>query len=190
MYSPEGSVGQIGDRASLDLHKIALRISKLESIKSSKENRDNNKKRKNLRKRCSLLRTKMRNKINDLHWKTASYLCKNFNVIILPKFEPSKKIEKIPRRIRKIGKTTVRQMLELSHGKFLQKIKHTIGKYSNKLLFLVEEDYTSKICTNCGRIKEDLNGSEIYKCSHCKHKINRDLNGARNIYIKFLTEIK
>ena len=45
------------------------------------------------------------------------------------------------------------------------------------------EEFTSKTCTRCGQINE-VGGSEIYKCSGCKLTLDRDINGARNIYLK------
>jgi len=68
-----------------------------------------------------LLRTKIKNKINDLHWKTANYLCSTFKNIFLPTFEVSRMVRKdIPFRARNIGSKTVRNMLSLSHGLFRQ----------------------------------------------------------------------
>ena len=43
-----------------------------------------------MNRRLSLLRTKIKNKIRDLHWKTANFLCKNFETIIIPEFETQK----------------------------------------------------------------------------------------------------
>ena len=40
----------------------------------------------------------------------------------------------------------------------------------------------------CGNIKYDLKGEKIYKCSKCNYKEDRDINGSRNILIKYLTE--
>ena len=49
---------------------------------------------------------------------------------------------------------------------------------------LVNEYYTSKMCSNCGNIKEDLGSSKIYKCDKCGIKIGRDINGGRGIMIR------
>jgi putative transposase len=53
-------------------------------------------------------------------------------------------------------------------------------------LEIVTEEYTSKTCTKCGNIKYDLYGAETYRCSNgeCNLILDRDINGARNIYIK------
>ena len=44
----------------------------------------------------------------------------------------------------------------------------------------------SKTCSNCGNLKENLRGNHNYNCNKCGININRDINGARNIYIKTL----
>jgi len=49
---------------------------------------------------------------------------------------------------------------------------------------MIDEKYTSKICSSCGSYKEDLGGSKIYYCDKCNISMERDVNGSRNIYIK------
>ena len=46
------------------------------------------------------------------------------------------------------------------------------------------ESYTSKMCSMCGNIKEDLGSSKVYECIKCGNKMDRDINGSRMIYIK------
>ena len=50
----------------------------------------------------------------------------------------------------------------------------------------IDESYTSKMCSKCGYLKEDLGSSKIYNCDNCKIIIDRDINGARGILIKSL----
>ena len=40
------------------------------------------------------------------------------------------------------------------------------------------------MCSLCGNINENLGSCEIYNCNKCKRIMERDINGARNIYIK------
>ena len=51
---------------------------------------------------------------------------------------------------------------------------------------LVDEYYTSKICSKCGNYNDKLKGEKIYNCSKCSIKIDRDINACRNILIKTL----
>lgn len=87
---------------------------------------------------------------------------------------------------RKIGKKTTRSMLGLSHFKFLQKLKFKCIEYQRNLI-ITSEEYTSKTCGNCGTINNKLGSSKTFKCNKCNVVIDRDINGARNILIKYLT---
>jgi len=49
----------------------------------------------------------------------------------------------------------------------------------------VTEHYTSKTCGKCGILGRKLGGKHEFNCPNCKQfKINRDFNGARNIFMK------
>ena len=50
------------------------------------------------------------------------------------------------------------------------------------------ERYTSQACGNCGKLKKDLGANKVYECDSCGFIYDRDLNGARGIMIKYLTE--
>lgn len=40
----------------------------------------------------------------------------------------------------------------------------------------------SRKCSNCGKIKNNLGDSKLYKCEHCHLSMDRDINAAINIY--------
>ena len=48
----------------------------------------------------------------------------------------------------------------------------------------INEWMTSKMCSICGNVKEDLGSAETYECDKCGKHMERDVNGARNIHIK------
>lgn len=176
-YSPDGIVGKLGDNfINNNTMKHAIKIDKLNSVKKKIKNKRTIR---NIIKRQFLLRTKIKNAITDLHWQTTCFLCKNFETIIIPKFGcknmSNKKIS--------INSKISRKMLMLSHGSFLEKLKTKCKEYKRKLI-IVNEAYTSKTCTHCGNIKNDLGGNKNYNCLKCKLKIDRDYNGARNILLK------
>ena len=52
----------------------------------------------------------------------------------------------------------------------------------------VTEEYTSKTCTKCGKISDKCR-NRLKECENCGYKINRDINGARNILIKNIKQI-
>jgi transposase len=41
----------------------------------------------------------------------------------------------------------------------------------------------------CGEINDKLGGGEIFKCKKCGYKEDRDVNGARNVMLKCLSEL-
>ena len=179
-YSPDGICGKLGDKITKPLSKINKIVNKLKSKIAEETGRT----KINIKKRCFLLRTKIKNKVKDLHWKTASYLCKNFENILIPSFETSKMASK---KNRKINKKTTNEMLSLSHYKFRERLIFKSKCYSNCNVYVCREDYTSKTCTNCGNMQKSLGGKRIYKCNKCKMVLDRDLNGARNILLKVLS---
>ncbi|VBB17596.1 putative transposase [Yasminevirus sp. GU-2018] len=181
-YSPNGLTGKIGeDFAQKSIMKTAIKIDKLDS---GADTADNWRTRRNIRSRQALLRTKIKNVVNDLHWKTVNFLCNNFKTIITTHFETKKMTAK---EGRDINNKSVRMMLGLSHYTFKQKLLERAKQKGNHVM-IVDESYTSKTCGRCGEIKEDLKGDKMFKCEKCGLKIDRDTNGARNIMIRLLTE--
>ena len=49
---------------------------------------------------------------------------------------------------------------------------------------LVDESYTSKVCSNCGSCNDKLGRSKIYNCNNCNKIFDRDFNACRNIFMK------
>lgn len=141
------------------------------------------KERQKMRKAASRLRGKIRNLIDDCHKKTASYLTKNYQVILLPKFETS---EMTNRSKRKIRSKTARQMLTWAHYRFKQVLKNK-AELSGCHVLDVTEEFTSKTCTKCGHIHTKLGGSKVFRCPVCDHVIPRDWNGALGIMLKALS---
>jgi len=88
---------------------------------------------------------------------------------------------------RKINKTTVRGLLCLSHYKFRERLKQLAKRTGNNVIE-VSEAYTSKTCGSCGHMDENLGGKKTFECS-CGYKCDRDIHGARNIYIRAINNI-
>ena len=78
---------------------------------------------------------------------------------------------------------TKRKALSLRFSDFREKLKWKCEIKGIKYL-CIKEYYTSKVCSKCGIINEKLGGNKIFNCPICKIKQDRDINGARNIFIK------
>lgn len=180
-YSPNGSYGKMGDNVISLINKYNERIDKLNAIQTKCASRT----KYNINKRLNLLRAKVKNIVNDLHWKTASFLVKTYDCILLPEFTTSKMVR---REGRVINSTTARNMLDLSHYKFKEKLKFLASCYNGKEVIICRENHTSKTCGCCGAINDKLGGSKKFNCTSCGLSIDRDINGARNIFIRSITK--
>lgn len=124
-------------------------------------------------------RNKIKNHIDDIHWKTINYLTKEYSDILLPKFESQEMVKRSRNRILN------RDLNHLKHYQFQQRLRYKSIIRGVKL-YIVGEEYTSKTCTRCGTIDKYLTIEKIYNCKRCNLIIDRDINGARNIMIKNL----
>ena len=93
----------------------------------------------------------------------------------------------VTRAQRKIGSKTARQMLTWSHYRFQQRLVNKTREYRNSQVIICDEAYTSKTCGCCGQLHEKLGGSKTFRCPHCGVVMDRDMNGARNILLRYLT---
>lgn len=184
-YSEEGLVGKIGSGIDIVLKKINKIVDKLHSKRTSVSNKRT---RYNINRKCKLLRTKVKNIVNELHRKTCHWLTTNFKYVFLPEFNVKPMIvkqqqtRKLNNR-RPISKITVRSMLALSHYSFKQRLLH-MAKTRGCVVNICNESHTTKTCGCCGHINWELRDEEIYNCFICDTIIDRDYNAARNIYLK------
>jgi IS605 OrfB family transposase len=177
-YSPNGSFYKFGEKQNLDMRKIYDKIDKLKSVLDSKNPSPSYKTKYNIKNRLVKLELKLRGIIHNLHNQVGSYLSKNYKYILLPEFETSG-----IQQSDNLHSTTKRRMNGLAHYKFKIKMEHFCKKYGSQLN-IVDESYTSKTCGSCGNVKEDLGSDCHYNCSKCGYNLDRDIHGARNIWIK------
>jgi putative transposase len=136
----------------------------------------NSKRRRNLRKALHRKIKYLKNLKNDLHWKMISYLCKNYKKIIIPPYCIQKMVGALNSKI-------ARKMYNLSYYTFKRRLKETAAIYGVEIIER-SEAYTTKTCTNCGQINNNVGNSEIFNCSICGLIIGRDMGAARNIFLK------
>ena len=137
-------------------------------------------KRRNLKKALDRKIKYLENLKEELHNKSIKYLSNNYGKIIIPPFETQKMVSN-----KKVDSRTARNLMNISYYKFLSKLKVRCIEYDIELI-IRPEYYTSKTCTKCGNIKHDLKNNDIYICKQCNLKIDRDINGARNILLRNL----
>ncbi len=173
-YTPDGYCGSIGDE---NLKNKVLKIEKkIDNLKSLKSKTKDKKIKNRLKSKCYELTTKVKNIVNDFHWKISSFLTRNYKEILLPIFESSK-------MKKNLNNYTNRYLDILSHYKFKQKMIYQSKKYGSELK-IVDESYSTKTCGNCGCMNHFVGNSNLFWCPYCKIELERDYQAARNILIK------
>jgi len=163
-YDPQGKSVFFGEGASLILTGLLLELDK---------ETDNTKQKR--------LWNTVKHYVEELHWKTASYLVNNYDIILLPEFRVQGMIQSKEMRYKKMTK---RLLSMFSYYKFRMKLNFKCAQYKKKLI-IVDESFTSRTCTGCQQLGE-RNGEEEHRCLSCGLVIDRDVAGSRNILIKNL----
>lgn len=163
----------IADNVNKTIVKYVKRINK---IKNNDNISDKIKKKNEI-----MINRKIHNKVDDLQWKTIKYLTKNYDTIYLGDMSSQKIVRKENNILSPEQKVSC---LRTRYYTFQQRLAFKCKENGNNYK-LVDEKYTSKTCSICGEIKNDLGGNKLYKCENkmCLLEIDRDVNGARNIYI-------
>lgn len=210
--------GFIGEDIRIPILKYQSKIKKYQRLlnkkKTTKGNRINKRK---IKAKINKLYKKIKGLVNELHKKTALYLCKNYNIILIPEFKTQEMIsdkvisknkfkenvnkikeenkvnaieckEKLKTYKRKIRlNSRVKFVLnQLSHYKFKQQLFSKAEEYGC-LCVQVTEEYTSQLCSTCGKLSKKYKGREK-ECTHCGKTIHRDINGSRNILLKNIVD--
>jgi putative transposase len=105
-------------------------------------------------------------------------LVKNYHNIIIGNVSTKKMVSNDKSNLPNIVK---RRLMTLSHFRFRMKLEAMSYKYGTTLYY-TDEYMTSKMCCNCGNIKQNLGSNKTYNCESCRLKVDRDINAAINIY--------
>lgn len=180
-YSPSGLSIEWGKNDIGRIYRLCYKMDKLQSRWSQKEVR--HRERYRLKKSARRIRKKIRNLIYEVHKKFAKWIVEQYHTVLLPEFQTQNMVKKGQRKIKS---KTARAMLTWSHYRFRQRLLNKTREYPWCKVILCDEHYTSKTCGNCGNI-QNIGGSKVYKCKNCRVEMDRDVNGARNILLRYLT---
>lgn len=173
----EDAATKIGEYSISRIHRLCQRLDKLTSKAVLAKARE----RRKLKKAMHRVKWKIWDLVDELHHKTIKHLTDNFDTILLPTFETSQMVQKSARKIRS---KTARQMLTLSHFKFKMRLKskaETLGK----TVLDVCEAYTSKTASWTGEMVK-VGSSKTIRSQGLT--LDRDLNGARGIFLRALVD--
>jgi putative transposase len=180
-YDPSGRVIEYGKTDISRIHRLCHAYDKLQS----KWTKTTHKHRSHMKKAGLRIQLKIRNLVDEMHKKLSLTLLMNYTTILLPKFESS---QMVGRSNRRITSRTAKAMLTWSHYRFRHRLLTKSREYPWSQVVLCTEEFTSKTCTCCGHLHEKLGGNKLFACPSCEVRLDRDVNGARNILLKYLTE--
>jgi len=129
-----------------------------------------------------MINKKINNLVEELHWQSINYLVKNYETILIGDLN----VKSIIRKDGNLSKMTKRVTMCLKFFNFKKKLKYKCN-VNDTNLGIIDEWFTSKMCSLCGNTHKNLGGNKVYDCEKCKCSIDRDINGARNIYIKSIS---
>jgi putative transposase len=183
-YDPSGRAIEWGKNDISRIYRLSHIYDNIQSKRDSIHGKVAKRKRYKLRKVMLRIHKKIHSLINDCHHKLAKWLCQNYHIILLPEFKTQGMVRRGKRRI---CSKTARMMLTWSHFRFCQFLLHKIREYPWCQVIVCTEEYTSKTCGCCGHIHRKLGGSKVFRCPSCAAKLDRNINGARNILLRYLT---
>jgi len=178
-YSPHGEAFHIGTADdSTKLEKIAWQVDAIQA----RWTKEKAKKKRKLKRAARKRRRRLVNLQQEIHRKAAKLLVANYDDILIPSFETSKMTEQHDERV--LNSRSVRQLLTWSHFRFRQVLTAKARERPEVRVLVVSEAYTSKTCGQCGHLHDQLGGNKVFKCPKCQFTIDRDFNGARNIFLR------
>lgn len=121
----------------------------------------------------SLLHEKIRNKRSDYLHKISKYLIDNYDTICIEDLTVSSMIK---------NTNLTRSISDQGWGEFRSMLEYKSEWYGKNLITIGRFEPSSKICSNCGSINNDLKLSDRnWKCWNCETIHDRDVNAAINI---------
>jgi putative transposase len=179
-FSKNGYFGQVGHGDFGKLFSLCLSLDRLYSARS-KRNKPDRKQRGALKRKINKKKWRIKNLREELHNKFIHFLVSNFGVIVYPPFHVS---EMVLCGKRKLSRRSVRNFLNWGFYDFEEKL---IGACAHRGIVLIRESeaYTSKTNSFTGEMM-NIGSREWF--THEGIRVNRDINGARNILVRAMRD--
>ncbi|CAG8680334.1 18140_t:CDS:2, partial [Gigaspora margarita] len=167
-YDPSGIAIEWGKNNINRIYRLCHVYDRLQSKQDMIHGKGNERKHYRLRRVMLRIHKRIRCLVHECHCKLTKWLCENYRIIILPEFRTQRMIRRGQRRI---GSKTARAMCTWSHFRFRQHLAH---KARECRIIICTEEYTSKLVDSVAT-------------STASWVDLKDINGARNILLRYLT---
>jgi len=182
-YSSKQHLLEIGSGACDIVKKINKSIDRL---KSKRDKTKNKSKKKSYTKAIARKEIRKRRLKDELHWKTCKLLTDNYNIIALGDLST----KSISSKKNNLNKNSKRSFSFLGFFLFKQRLEYKC-KLNGITFCFQDESCTTKTCTRCGFYNDKIRSNKIFSCPACNLVIGRDINAARNIYMRcYIEKIK
>lgn len=164
------SIVKYGTNLNSKIIDLLTRIDKL-----NKDNLGNTPKKKKKRKVKRYWR-KIKNMVTETHWKVINNITKFYSTVVIGNLSTKQTAQtKANSMSKRVGHV-------LQHYQFRKRLEYKCSSYGIKMK-VVDEAYTTKVCSVCGKFDETIKNENILKCKNCKRTMDRDSRSARGITI-------
>lgn len=154
-----------------NINKVEKRIGRLQKQLSKKKKGSKNFEKQKIRIQKKYM--KLRNMRKDFQDKVSTAIAKRYDTIILEDLD----VQEMQKN-RHIAKN----ITDVSFYAFKKRLEWKAEKFGKNTVEIGRFDPSSKLCSRCGHLKNDLKLSErTYHCDVCGFTINRDYNASLNI---------
>ncbi|OWZ22822.1 Transposase [Phytophthora megakarya] len=142
-----------------------------------------------LRRRIRFTSRKATRAVNGMHQNLSSWLAMTYKQVLLLSFHTSEMVRlrrysrDRRRPERQIRRPTARAMLAQAHYRFKMLLKYKMERAGGRLVECEEGVHVEDLF-GLRAIKNNIGGSEVFRCSSCVAVFDRDVNAARNIFHK------
>jgi len=133
------------------------------------------------------LRDRLHSLMSTAHVQAAHDVFSRVDTVVVPIFETARMVKRAKAPgdpVRRINRTTVRQMLALRHRDFCLRL-HRVANLLGKECVNVREEYTTIGCPNCLHVSAKFSG-KTFRCARCGHTAPRDAKAGLTLAIKCL----
>ena len=125
----------------------------------------------------------IRNKVTGIHRTLVGHLASRYHTVVLGKIGVGNIVRKD--RNNPLMSQTNRRLLAWCHYRFRQRLLQRSMGDDSLNVYVQDESYTSCTCGMCNMRKKNLGSNDVFSCTNCGYRTDRDVNGARNILRKF-----
>ena len=184
-YSTDGQVVEWGPGDATRISRLGAAFDKLSS--KIKARGIVHRQRYKMKRAALRIQAKIRHIVDELHHKTAKWLCSNFRVVLIPVFKTQQMVTRGTDGKRRLGSKTARAMCSWSHHRFRMCLHAKARESPWCKVIDTTEEFTTKTCGGCGHIDKTIGSKKEYKCNSCGFEADRDHNGARNVLIRYMS---